>query len=415
MATEPKELDFMGMLASDPEYVRLQQRRAIARALQEGTLRGPADPTTRRNPLAVALDFMSLRKGQSDLRGIQDQEAQLFQQHKAAEQGGIDQLLAGLNDPQQARTALARAMASQYPGLRKMAEGMNKTQSDQFGQILQHTRIDTPSAIASGGVPGLLKPAAPLPEPQLMSGTDESGVKRTWLQRYDKDGVPQVNMFPVPAIGSINTAPINSAFDVWKDQAKEYTSGKTFEKGQMLQGQMQATNDLLNTLSENPRMGAGAEAFQIAGKWLETITGRPTTLTGTTDQMKSQLRLNVLSALGSLGVGISEGDRQMIADAVGSLDTDPRAFRRLLLLQLKNQAKVLTRLQYEASRIGNQPPKGEGGLVDLTTPYTFTLNLTTDDDANDFETMLANRIPKLRPRTQPSSGAPLPDRFRPLR
>ena len=170
MADE-KELDFMGMLQSDPEYLQLQQKKALAQALQAAVMKAQGG-NYRKHPLAVGLDMMTMRGQKDQMQNVTAQEAALFKQHKAAEQGGIEELVAALQGGQggaNPESAIYKHMTSQYPTLRKMALEANKDRTGVYNQTLQSfgDRLDPMSALSGNRDIRGLRVAPPMAPPTL--------------------------------------------------------------------------------------------------------------------------------------------------------------------------------------------------------------------------------------------------------
>jgi len=396
-----KQLDFTGGAEPDPDSLEIARRQQMAQAIAAAVMKAQgADNSYRKSPIAAVLDALSIRnaKGASD-KASADQLA-LMRSRQAEEQSQLAALASAVGGSGDPRSAIAQALTSHYGNVRKMAEGYNKSGGENFRALLDKMpgRFTPESAIGSaggGGYAGGLQVAPPPASPSLISATDPTGVMRPAWMNTDPDGKTHVHPITEPA--RINATATNGArkvgYDVLEQQGKFYAAGgKGFEQGQNLQKQLATTMDILRTLNENPMMGAGGEAFQTARKWTEALGGQPLQLTGTTEQMKAQLGQNVIQTLGGLGNQISDADRRAMAEALGSLDTDPAALRRLLLLSMKYQMRGLTKLESEAQAL-SQNPAMEG--IDFP-GYKASIEFPSTADANDFEMMLGNRLPVLR-------------------
>lgn len=390
-----KELNFGEMMGQDPDYIQLARQKAIAEALIKGTM-GAQGGTFKKNPLAVVADFMTLKGGKDKLASAQEQELALMRQHKEAEAAGIQELLASMEQPgADPRLAITKALASRYPGVKGLASQLAKQNETQFGQVLQHmgNRIDVPSVIGSRGMVPNLKEAAPLPAPRV--GQDPT-TGRQWLEHQERDGSWKTNVFPVPTIGSL-TVGDKPALETEEQMGKYYAAGgKGYDLADKVRGQLSSTQEVLTTLAQNPRMGAGAEGFQFLGKWAEQFSpGVTKGLTGTTEQMAMQLGERVIKELGGLGNQVSNSDVEFINKAMGSISSDPTALRRVAMIALKYQMRAMAKLESEAAKVAQMPAFAKRGL---TFPgYNFNVKVP-DAFGEEFGSFMEGTpLPNLQP------------------
>lgn len=400
---EEKPLDFGQMLAGDPEFVRLQQKKAMARALQESVLKAQGG-SFNKNPIAVGLDYLTLRGAKNNIQSVTDQEAAMFRAQKEQEAQGVRELTEALasGDP---KMAIIKAMSSPYPNLKSLGSTLWKERGERFGKTVEAGKdyIDWPSVLASGGDPTTIKPRPPLAPPQVMSSP---GGGPRWVQTQNQKGEYGVHFPPVPAIGSLTVGEKKPGWEAVEGVAKHWSAGgKGFEAGEKVQAQLNSTSEILRTLNENPQMGAGASAFQALRKWAETFGGPPLQLTGDTEQMKMQLGARVITELGGLGNQVSNADVTFINKALGELETDPAALRRLLLVAMKYQMKGLTKMRDQARMIAENPSIAHTGLQ--FPGFDFNVELPTNMDADDLNILFKNKLPPLRKGvTPPNLGLP---------
>ena len=135
--------------------------------------------------------------------------------------------------------------------------------------------------------------------------------------------------------------------------------GKGAEQGEQLRKRMSDTANLLQTLEQNPQMGAGAELFQQARKLAETLGMPVSPTTSPTELASMQLGQSVINELGGLGAQISDPDRQFMIQAQGSITTDPAALQHLLLLRAKYLMQTMNRMKDGMGAIASHPSFAE--------------------------------------------------------
>lgn len=395
-----KQLDFGHIMGEDPESLDIQRRQMMAKALQEAVMKAQGgDKTYRRSPVAVIADFMTAQKAKQQGDQAATDSRNLLAKNQQLEQGELDEILKVVSSGGDPREGIARAMASRFPRVQKYGADMGKTNSEGFGQLIQHMgdRIDPQSAISSGGAGGYtggLRPAPPVSPPQLQSQMDPGGKMRNWVQHADQKGNWHVNPLSDPASTRVDVNNGKATNEIVEQIGKFYAAGgKGYDQGQQIQAQLGNTSEMLRTLQENPQMGAGADGLQALRKWYETMGGEPIPMTGNAEQMKMLLGQNVIKTLGGLGNQVSNSDVKFMQDALGSLESDPRALRRFLLISMKYQMKNLAKLEGEAKQ-ANQTP----GLESFPFPgYQFKTQLPNDMDGNDLELLFQNKMPPLMP------------------
>jgi hypothetical protein len=399
-ADDPKMVSLLQMMQEDPEYAALQQKRAVAQALAQGTM-GAQGGTFRKNPLTVALDFMNLRNAKSQNETAQQAQVALLRQNQQGQQSGQDELLQGLQS-QDPRAAILKAMTSRYPGLSKMGGDLYKSNGDTFTKLIDSLKdqIDPQSALQAAPSQniGMVRPAPPLGAPQLASGTDPSGKQVSWINQFDRGGRVIPHTLPQGSSATINMEG-KPATETEEQMGKFYAAGgKGFEQGQALQQRLQGTQDVLRSMDEQPAMGAGANAFQTMRKWAESLhPGISEGLASNTELAKMQLGERVIKELGGLGNQVSNADVEFMNNAMGSLDSDPTALRRMMLIAMKYQMRGLATLQTNAKQVESMKSFSDRGI---TFPgYSFNVTQPGLDDA--MQGTLGNVT---QPRTLPRLG-----------
>lgn len=183
--------------------------------------------------------------------------------------------------------------------------------------------------------------------------------------------------------------------------------GKGREAFDSLVGRLNTSQNILNTLDQNPQMGAGAEVFQIARKWAEALGAPVNDATTPTEMAKMQLGQMVLERLGGLGAQVSDADRKFMMETQGSLTNDPEALRRMILLEAKYTMEAVDRLRQ--GRDAMQEKLGsEASLPD----YFFNLKLN-DKNAEDMQRLFQGQDfqPRAPVQPQPAPNQP-PGRLR---
>jgi len=139
-------------------------------------------------------------------------------------------------------------------------------------------------------------------------------------------------------------------------------------------------------------MGAGAEGFQIARKWAETL-GAPVNATTTPTAMAGmQLGQLVYDKLGSLGAQVSNTDRDWLISVQGSIGSDPEALRRMILIDTKYRLQALTKTNNEIEEVSKRH--------EVKLPKHNVVFRLSDRNAKDFDALFNEE--------QTGTPAPLP-------
>lgn len=407
-----QQVDFGQMMGGDPEALDLQRKRALVEALiksQQG--RQPAN--YKRHPLAIVADFMSQKGARDQIKSISEQEKAMLMKRRESEQGELKALLDGMvpqqvpfrgpmpdgseppvqQVPADPRAAIMKAMVSQSPIVRGMAGNLYKERGDSWREVVKAIpgHLEPKSILESAGthsVEGLrASPSSPMPEisnigdVQMIKKPDGKG-GFTWEQVRKP--------ISVTATSTLN-AEAKPALETDEQEGKYWAAGgKGWDKGQLIKERLASTQDALRTLIENPRMGAGAEAFQFLDKWASTLGVRTDDLNRVnTDVMKAQLGERIIKELGGLGNQVSNADVEFMKSAMGALGTDPTAMRRLLLISAKYQMQGLNRLNQHA-RAAEQIPAFQSRGRKFP-GYDFSLDLPPEL-ADELETLWQGKI-----------------------
>lgn len=425
--TDDQELTFGNAVQFDPQYATIQRKKLLAQALQKQLLESKGD--VKRHPLAIFADFMSARGAKKKSESAMQEESELLRRHQEAQAAGQQEVMAALQsgDPAAIQAALVKAMSSQYPGVNKLGTELYKGRNTTFKDTITPlaNRLDPQSVLDSAGSANLggVKPAAPLAPPRLASGVDGSGKPRSWLETVNNQGEWHANPLSDPTQINNNMG-MQPGVKTLEKQGEYYAAGgEGFKLAQASHQKLNSTADLLRQLEKNPVMGAGANGFQIARSWLETLTGTPIEVTGDTAAMKQQLQRFVLTELGGkLGNQISNTDRDFMAEAIGQIDSNPAALRRLLIIGLKNEMMQLSTLSEQARKLEEAPAMKNMGIqfpgfmFGTPRPGENPNPELPKADADDLEMLFMNKLPPLRGLGQ-GSPAPVqrPSRVRPLK
>lgn len=370
MADAP-ELNFGQMLQSDPAYLEMQQRQMLAESLMKNMQAGMPGPgaSFHRSPIAALADFMAMKGQREKLQGITAEERALLQHHKDAEATGMSELTSGLQTGGDPRMAIVKAMSSQYPRLKQLGDSLFKANQTNFGEVVKgiSNKLDPQSVIdaaGGGGYAGSLRTAPPLGKPEVVGGVDpNTRLPVPFVQAPRADGSWQVNM-PSNGSSTILNNQAQPATQTLEQQGKFYAEGgEGWKMGNQLRTQLRGSVDTLGMLENNPSMGAGAEAFQTARKWAETFSpGISQGLSGNADQLKAQLYSKMIQELGGLGHQVSDKDAAIMKQAVGSLDTDPNALRRMVTIGMKYQMLSIANLDEGRKRLQESPDFKDRGV-----------------------------------------------------
>ncbi len=270
--------------------------------------------------------------------------------------------------------AIARAQASKFGRIQGMGAQMAKDRQAMLmeqGKLLgaadpvraiQHLQSGTPEA-----------PVAPLTTPKPEFTTDPHG-NPVAITTDAKGTKPTVTYPPKAATTTINNK-LTSGAD--EDAAKYFNyGGKGFDKGVAANQGLQNTANLLDTLDKDPSMGAGANAFQFARKWAETLGLPVSDKTTPTEMVAMQLGQKTLDRLGGLGAQVSDADRKFMLETQGSLTNDPEAVRKMLLIE----AKYLMQIQAQTSGQAGEVASRVSGMTLPQHTFSFKPSQRNADD-----------------------------------
>lgn len=434
--SEPKELDFSGMLQGDPSYTEALRKKAIAQALM-GQILQSKPQTFKRSPLAVLADAFALQQGKSQMNAASEAEKALYAKHKAAESSGIQDLIAGFKPgvkelqgpmpdgaptealppveiPADPRQAIMKAMTSQYPTVKKLGGELFKQRNDQWGKLATLPGVDPQSALSSGGDPGRLSFATPEPSSLQTFDTPGDGIVSA-IKTPQGPGLPpklQIVQKPAQVKAEANAGLKGAADDVLSQAGKDFGfGGKKAEAADALRQKLANTTNLLGVIGQ-AQMGSGAEVFQEARKFAQTLGMSVSDATTPTELARMGLGQAVMDELGSLGAQISDADRKFMAQVQGSLTTDKRAMEMMLLWRAKKSMETLNRMQASVKEISEHPifSKAQMPWPSYTGSFTAPEHL-----ANDFEALWQGKpLQYAPPQLTPAAGQPkgLPPRAR---
>jgi len=431
--SDPKELSFGEMLQGDPEYSEAIKRKLAAQAMMQSIL--PKTPQTfKRSPIAMIADMIALRQNKGQMEAASEAEKALYLKHKAAETSGVEELLRGFSPQQKAlqgpmpegaptealppveipadpRQAIMKAMTSQYPTVKKLGGELFKQRNDQWGKLASLPGVDPQSALSSGGDPGKLSIATPEPSSLQTFDTPGDGIVSA-IKTPQGPGLPpklQVVQKPAQVKAEANAGLKGAADDVLSQAGKDFGfGGKKAEAADALRQKLANTTNLLGVIGQ-AQMGSGAEVFQEARKFAQTLGMPVSDATTPTELARMGLGQAVMDELGSLGAQISDADRKFMAQVQGSLTTDKRAMEMMLLWRAKKSMETLNRMQASVKEISQHPifSKAQMPWPSYTGSFTAPEHL-----ANDFEALwqgkpLQYAPPQLAPARRPN-GRPLP-------
>lgn len=294
---------------------QLDRRRQMAEALfsQNAGYRLPESKgrmSARANPLEALTKALGLYLGGKKLQDINDEETQFGQQVQAQQ---------SMQEAAAKRSAMVEALIK--------ANGSRATP----GSVQQTLVGEDPSAMEYY-TPGVAPASV-----GGQQGVIETGP--TGAQNFQNKPLPQGPLVTVDTTGK-------AGGKVNEQQGQYFGYGG---KGRELYDEsikrLNTTNNVLTTLENNPQMGSGAEFFQLARKWAETLGAPVSSTTTPTEMAKMQLGQMVLDRLGGLGAQVSDADRKFMMETQGTLSNDPEALRRMMLLEAKYTMQVINRLK----------------------------------------------------------------------
>ena len=334
MADEESILGTSGKTQLPYEYQLEQQQIARKRSMAQALLQRGMQPQ------AAPLMFGRYAAHQGKLPAIANAIAAFMGQRglgQAEEESTALMGKVGAAQEQQRQTGIAAALADARS--KRALETAKLIGGDRGASWLQADNPDNPI------------PAMPAPEIQYAKAPDGSNIAYT----LDPD-TGKVDFKFAPK-GMQITNDVKLGNDVNSDAAKYFNyGGKGYELGQTHRTALQNTQELLNTLDQNPAMGAGADGFQAARKWAETMGASVSPTTTPTELAKMQLGQKTLDRLGGLGAQVSDADRKFMLETQGSLGNDPEAVRRMLLVEAKYVMRILNDLNGKVSKVSETLP-----------------------------------------------------------
>lgn len=380
MADEESILGTSGKTQLPYEYQLEQQQIARKRSMAQALLQRGMQPQ------AAPLMFGRYAAHQGKLPAIANAIAAFMGQRglgEAEEESTALMGKVGASEEQQRQAAVAQALAGARS--KRATEMAKLIGGDRGAGWLQADNPDNPI------------PAMPAPEIQYAKAPDGSNIAYT----LDPD-TGKVDFKFAPK-GMQITNDVKLGNDVNSDAAKYFNyGGKGYELGQAHRTALQNTQELLNTLDQNPAMGAGADGFQAARKWAETMGASISPTTTPTELAKMQLGQKTLDRLGGLGAQVSDADRKFMLETQGSLGNDPEAVRRMLLVEAKYVMRILNDLNGKVSKVSETLP------ASTSLPrndFNFSLSKR---NADDLERLFKNQGFAPAPGMVPPTSRPAP-------
>ncbi len=334
MADEESILGTSGKTQLPYEYQLEQQQIARKRSMAQALLQRGMQPQ------AAPLLFGRYAAHQGKLPAIANAIAAFMGQRglgQAEEESTALMGKVGAAQEQQRQAAVAQALAGARS--KRATEMAKLIGGDRGAGWLQADNPDNPI------------PAMPTPQPEF--GTSPTGAGYVTVRNPDT-GALEVRFEPK---ATTITNDVKLGTDVNADAAKYFNyGGKGYERGLAAKTALQNTSELLNTLDQNPTMGAGAEGLQFVRKWAETLGASVSPTTTPTEIAKMQLGQKLLDRLGGLGAQVSDSDRRFMEQTQGSIGSDPEAVRRMLLIEAKYLMRLQNDINAEAEKVGGRLP-----------------------------------------------------------
>lgn len=381
MADEDSILGTSGKTQLPYEYQLEQQQIARKRSMAQALLQRGMQPQ------AAPLMFGRYAAHQGKLPAIANAIAAFMGQRglgEAEEESTALMGKVGASEEQQRQAAVAQALAGARS--KRATEMAKLIGGDRGAGWLQSDNPDNPI------------PAMPTPQPEF--GTSPTGAGYVTVRNPDT-GALEVRFEPK---ATTITNDVKLGGDV-NAKAAEYFNygGEGYKEGQGYARSLQSSQELLDTLEKNPKLGAGAEGFQFLRRWGETLGVPITETTTATELAKMQLGQKVIQRLGgSLGSHISNTDLEFMQSIQGMIGTDPEALRQLLLIE----AKALMRKQNEINAQINTVAKR---LPDSTALPRHMFNLKLSQrNADDLERLFKDQGFAPAPGMVPPTSRPAP-------
>ena len=267
------------------------------------------------------------------MAGIRQQADQAYQQGVSGFAGAGDK-----------NAEIAKLMSSNHPALRAFAAEQAKIQRELAEKEAERKRhlaqafmpiaaeAGRPEVAASVGQTGVIpdnfsaKAPPPVTTRQFPNPADPTK-PLVALVRTDQKG----QEFPTPFPGSTNVsmttrlAGEEGKLNLEREQA-DLTARQTAAKTGMQN--LQLAQRVKNLIRDGAQAGGFQSALQMARKFASTF-GVVVPETGFTDELRSALGERILKDAKALGPNPSNRDAEIIAQIVGSIDTDPMAIMNL--------------------------------------------------------------------------------------
>lgn len=358
------------------------------------------DTIARKRKMAEALFAQSAQYGLPETKGRMAARANPLEALTKAlgmylggkQLGGLDQeqqALGGQIESQQAAQAAASRKSA-------MIEALIKATGDR-------ARPDSVRQTLVGEDPAALDFYSPSVEPANIAGMP-GVIETSPTGKQDFSHKPVATSITVDTVGK-------AGLKANEQGAQHFMyGGKGREQYDSLLGKLNVTKNILDTLEANPQMGSGAEIFQLARKWAETLGVPANAVTTPTEMAKMQLGQMVLERLGGLGAQVSDADRKFMMETQGSLTNDPEALRRMMLLEAKYTMQVVDKL-----RQGRDDMQRLLGNATNLPEYFFSMPFSEKNDA-DMQRLFKGQGFAPAVQSKPGAAVPpgTPSRFKPV-
>lgn len=282
--------------------------------------------------------------------------------------------------------AYARAMQSPFKNVQAVGTDLQKNNRELIAEQLKALAPHSPAmAVRRSQEQNPMSVVPDITTPPIEFREDPKGNMGA-VTKDNKGGKPTFTYAPQKTdirVGN-DMKLTNNAND---DAAKFFNyGGKGYEAATLSVSNITKNGEILRTLSQSPSGGAGAEVFQTARKWAETL-GVPTNDKTTPTEMASmQLGDRVLTKLGGLGAQVSDADRKFMIDTQGSIANDPEALRRILLIENKYHMQLIDKHNKERTSVLEGLPSG------MRLPeINFSYMPANKQDDDDFLSLMQNK------------------------